>query len=201
MTVHDSSPTSHVTAHDSSPTSHVTVSITTCLAQLYWHSSLVPRPRPAFCRLQYGKAVFHSRAGRAWERGYWHSLQLLCGLLLKCMVKFACWQYHREDQKFFCSTSWGVVSQCLNVFTSSKAVHSHISSYGMVYIEDIYLHGLTSLYFTLQFSTMALLHSTLLYISVWYTTCMTMPLEYHSSRTFLSVLSQAALLLETRLTQ
>ena len=34
--------------------------------------SLVPRPHPAFRRLQYGKAVeiFCSCAGRAWERGY-----------------------------------------------------------------------------------------------------------------------------------
>ena len=31
-------------------------------------TSLIPRPRPAFRRLQYGKAG--SRAGRAWERGY-----------------------------------------------------------------------------------------------------------------------------------
>ena len=40
---------------------------------LTWESaSLVPRPRPAFRRLQYGKAVLISdrKLGGAWERGY-----------------------------------------------------------------------------------------------------------------------------------
>ena len=32
--------------------------------------NLVPRPRPPFRRLQYRKAVFRLRGGRAWERGY-----------------------------------------------------------------------------------------------------------------------------------
>ena len=50
---------------------------------LRFYTSLVPRPRPAFLRLQYGKAIFVRargepgneaiyilEAGTAWERGY-----------------------------------------------------------------------------------------------------------------------------------
>ena len=40
----------------------------------YPQSSLVPRPRPAFRRLQYGKALYRTNSdgklGGAWERGY-----------------------------------------------------------------------------------------------------------------------------------
>ena len=32
--------------------------------------NLIPRPRPAFRRLQYGKAVFPLCMGRAWKRGF-----------------------------------------------------------------------------------------------------------------------------------
>ena len=32
------------------------------------YHSLIPRPRPAFCRLQYRKRYFQSYAERAWER-------------------------------------------------------------------------------------------------------------------------------------
>ena len=34
------------------------------------YHSLIPRPCPAFCRLQYRKRYFQSYAERAWERGY-----------------------------------------------------------------------------------------------------------------------------------
>ena len=89
------------------------------------------------------------------------------------MVKFACWQYHREDQKFFCSTSRGVVSQCLNVFTSSKAVHSHISSYSIYrrhlctwpYFTLLYI-SLPWLYFILHYSTFLYHGSTSLYFTL-----------------------------------
>ena len=40
----------------------------------HWEPSLVPRPRPAFRRLQYGKAYrtnSDGKLGGAWERGYW----------------------------------------------------------------------------------------------------------------------------------
>ena len=53
------------------PLTHlISISVQALTPKLHQWASLVPRPRPAFRRLQYGRTGCDGKLGGAWERGY-----------------------------------------------------------------------------------------------------------------------------------